>query len=479
MSAPTLAVREVALYERDVHLRLPFRFGVVTLEDAPQAFAHVRVETADGRSAWGTGAELMVPKWFDKDPALTNEDNFDQLRLACALAAEAYRAAGARTAFGLTAATHGDLAAVGADRGLNALTAGFGGALLDRAVLDALCHLADMSFANAVRHNAVGLTPDVLTPDLADFDLDAFLAGLTPAESIDVRHTVGMVDPLTDADQAPGERLNDGLPETLEEVVAAYGHRYFKVKLRGEVAADIDRLRAIAAVLDRSEADYAISLDGNEQYDDTHGVLELWRAVEAVPTLERFAEAVMFIEQPIRRAAALERDVTALSAVRPVILDESDDSYDSFPLGRAQGYLGISSKCCKGLYKSILNAARCEKWSHEGGVVRPFMTAEDLTCQAGASVQQDLALVALLGIDHVERNGHHYVHGMAGAPAPEQDAFLAAHPDLYRQIDGRACLRIAEGRLALGSLGGAGFALGAAPDFDAMRAMASPDPRPQ
>jgi hypothetical protein len=185
----------------------------------------------------------------------------------------------------------------------------------------------------------------------------------------------------------------------------------------------------------------------------------------------------MFIEQPIRRAAALEHDVSALSEIRPVILDESDDAYGTFPEGRARGYLGISSKCCKGLYKSILNAARCERWSHEGGVVRPFMTGEDLTCQAGVSVQQDLALVSLLGIDHVERNGHHYVHGMAGAPEAEQGAFLAAHPDLYRRVEGRACLAIEDGRIALGSLDVPGFALGAAPDFDAMRAMAHPEIR--
>ena len=31
VSAPQLIVREVRLYERDVHLRMPFRFGVVTL----------------------------------------------------------------------------------------------------------------------------------------------------------------------------------------------------------------------------------------------------------------------------------------------------------------------------------------------------------------------------------------------------------------------------------------------------------------
>ena len=41
------------------------------------------------------------------------------------------------------------------------------------------------------------------------------------------------------------------------------------------------------------------------------------------------------------------------------------------------------------------------------------MTGEDLTIQPGLALQQDLALVSILGLTHVERNGHHYVNGMA------------------------------------------------------------------
>jgi hypothetical protein len=87
-------------------------------------------------------------------------------------------------------------------------------------------------------------------------------------------------------------------------------------------------------------------------------------------------------------------------------------------------------------------------------------------------VQQDLALVALLGLAHVERNGHHYVNGMAGLPEAEQNAFLAAHPDLYERSHGAVRLKIAGGNLALGSLSGPGYASGALPDFKAMRSMA-------
>jgi hypothetical protein len=99
------------------------------------------------------------------------------------------------------------------------------------------------------------------------------------------------------------------------------------------------------------------------------------------------------------------------------------------------------------------------------------MSAEDLTTQAGIALQQDLALVTLLGLTHVERNGHHYVAGMAARPAAEQRAFLAAHPDLYADAGGVARVRIRGGRLAIGSLACPGFAAAAEPDWTSMRDM--------
>jgi hypothetical protein len=72
---------------------------------------------------------------------------------------------------------------------------------------------------------------------------------------------------------------------------------------------------------------------------------------------------------------------------------------------------------------------------------------------------------------HVERNGHHYVNGMADLPPGEQAAFLAAHPDLYERTHGAVRVRIRSGRLDIASLGGIGFASGAEPDWGAMSPM--------
>ncbi len=464
--APRFQVAEVVLHERAVRLRMPFRFGVVTLTEAPQLFVRARIRLADGREAWGAGAELLVPKWFDKDLALSNQENFDQLRLAVRIARDAYLADSvSRSAFGHFAAHYRAQLEACAARGLNPLVASFGPAQIDRAILDALCRALAISFYDAVHANAPGIAPAALAPDLAGFEMDAFLATLTPSARIAARHTVGLVDAIS----GHPRKVEDGLPESLEEVVAAYGHTWFKLKVGGEIEADVARLREIARVLDASGVRYRASLDGNEQYDDLAALSALWSRMSAEPELARLVAAIEFIEQPINRKHAMEKNVSAVSAIKPVIIDESDAELGSFPAARALGYRGVSSKMCKGLYKSLLNAARCAQWNGAGDVgARYFMTAEDLTTQAGLAVQQDLALVSALGMTHVERNGHHYVNGMADLPEGEQAAFLAAHPDLYERSHGAVRLAIRAGELAIGSLAGVGFASGAHPDWNAM-----------
>jgi hypothetical protein len=129
----------------------------------------------------------------------------------------------------------------------------------------------------------------------------------------------------------------------------------------------------------------------------------------------------------------------------------------------------VSSKTCKGIYKSILNAARCRMWNMEEGRDRYFMSGEDLTVQAGLALQQDLALVSLLGLSHVERNGHHYVDGMAGLPEAEQQKFLESHKDLYERRHGAVRLRIPGGMLEMKSLDAPGYASRVLPDWNSMR----------
>lgn len=455
--APLLRVHTVEAGVRDMHLRLPFKFGAVVLTRCPQLFVRATVEVPGLGMATGFCAEMMVPRWFDKRPARSHADNVRDLQASLLRAADAYRLDAPATAFGLFERHYAALMAAGASAGETALSAAYGQAVLDRAVLDALLRACKEGFTAGMRRNIVGLGPSPLAPELAGFDWTAWLAGRAPATAIEARHTIGMLDAL-DADPDADDHA---LPTRLPDVIGRYGHRSFKIKLGGDPAADLDRLDAVLAALDRLAPGHRFSLDGNEQYADLDTLSTLCRGLRALPRLAARPDALLYIEQPLARDAALDTSLAVLHAPAPLLLDEGDGTLDAFPRAVAQGWQGVSSKGCKGVYKALVNRARCER---APGL---FMSAEDLTCQAGLAVQQDLAVAALLGLSHCERNGHHYVDGFGPAPDAEAERFAAAHPDLYRREGGRVRLAIDDGRLQLGSvLAATGFAHAADPDFD-------------
>lgn len=448
-TALNLVVRAVEARVRPVQLRLPFRFGANTLTACPQLFVRVQIDGAEGFAA-----ELMVPKWFDKRAGLSPRDNVAHLALAVGNAAEAYVNDSATTSFGLFARHRQALTQAGMESGLTELSTAFGQAVIDRAVIDALCRAQKLSFFDAARQNLFGIEGVV---DLPGWDWSGWLAGLQPLRRIEARHTVGLLDELDAVRDG-----DDGLPVSLRAVIRRYGHRSFKIKLGGDPVADLARLRDVLAVLDAEVGEYRYTLDGNEQYASMEALNQLLRGLATL-------RAPLYIEQPVPRELSFG---TALprNNIASFLMDEADGTLDAFPQGRAMGWSGVSSKACKGIYKSIINRARCDHWNAEAGRRLHFMSAEDLTCQAGLSVQQDLALVALLGITHSERNGHHYGGGFGDAPAGEQAAFVQAHPDLY-DTSGR--LRIVDGVLNIDSLFGAGYAHRADPDWHATRPIES------
>src|SRR5205085_11881650 len=124
-----------------------------------------------------------------------------------------------RTAVGQAASRYRSILVAGAGEGLNALVVSYGAALVDRAILDALCAALDTSFANAMQENVAALDA-ALAPDLREFAFDRYLAALKPAPTVAARHTVGLLDPLTSADVRT--RPDDELPVSLDEVIARY-----------------------------------------------------------------------------------------------------------------------------------------------------------------------------------------------------------------------------------------------------------------
>jgi len=456
--SPRLAVRDIAFFERQVVFARPFRFGAVVINATPQAFVLVEIEVEGMGRAVGASAELLVPKWFDKRPHLSPEATVEELRYSLKIARELYLAhKGFDTAFGLHASCIAAQVKLCAKDDIPLLAAGYGPAEIDKAILDALLRAANTGFFDGMARNIAGIDAR-LSRDLGDGDIAQFLGRCKRLQRVAIRHTVGLDDPIE------GE---GGVADVTENA----GARYFKLKLNGDPVHDADRLIRIGKELAILPYDYKVTLDANEQYADLSALATLADRLERDKTLKPIASRLLYVEQPMPRDITRKSPLGAL-ARRDFIVDEADDSYDAFPTARALGYRGISSKSCKGVYKSVINATRAAKWSAEGST--HFIAGEDLTCQAGLAVQQDLALGALIGVTHAERNGHHYVDGFAETPTAEAERFLTAHPDLYVRAGGKVRLAIHDGDLLTDSLTSPGFASAVHPDWSTMAPLAPP-----
>jgi len=455
---PRIAVRDIAFFERPVRFVRPFRFGAVVVNAASQVFVRVEIEIEGKRTSVGASAEMMVPKWFDKRPQLSTEQTVAELRRSLMIARELYLArSGFETAFALHAGCLAAQVEACAKEDIPPLAAAFGPAEIDKAILDALLRGVGVNFFDGMNGNIAGIDAR-LSPDIRDEDITQFLARCRRLDRVALRHTVGLDD------QIEGK---GGVADKHENSDA----RYFKLKLNGDPDADAARLTRIGNELATLPHAYSVTLDANEQYADLAALAALSERLDRDAALKPISTRLLYIEQPMPRDISRQSPLGAL-AVRDFIIDEADDSYDAFPAARELGYRGISSKSCKGIYKSVINAARAGIWSTEDQ--RHFITGEDLTCQAGLGVQQDLALGALIGVTHAERNGHHYVDGFAETPAAEARAFLAAHPDLYVSDGNIIRLSIHDGDLLTGSLTTPGFASGVHPDWTALSPLQQP-----
>jgi hypothetical protein len=454
---------------RNVFARMPFRFGVITMRAAPLLTLAVEIEDAAGHRATGYAADFLAYRWFDKRPHKSLADNCRDLLACVDEARDLYLEAGREgydTPFALWRETSPEIERQALARDFNRLGASFGASMLERGVIDALGRMTGQTFAALVRRG-LGIDLGSLCEELRGRKIGALLPE-QPLARLHVRHTVGLIDPITAADRREAA-VDDGLPETLEDYLDRDGIGYLKIKVSGRLDEDIARLEAIAALLERRDRAFHISLDGNEQYRHPDDLLDLVARIKAEPALERLYAQIMFIEQPLDRTVALDPSVKPTLAVlardKPVIIDEADGWLTAFREAIELGYRGTSHKNCKGIYKSLHNLALAALRNEQTGRPELFLSAEDLSNVPVVALQADLAAVALLGISQVERNGHHYFRGLGHLGKAEKAQALERHADLYERRGDEVFLRISDGMLACASLQVPGMGFAVLPDM--------------
>lgn len=467
MSAATVKLGAVRLGIDNAFARMPFRFGVITMEAAASLTLELEL-AVNGVTVHGYSSDLLAYKWFDKRPEKTPADNVADLLWVVEQAANIARDLPEGSAFELWRQLDVAVDAVSLAGGFNRLGASFGVSMIERAMLDGIGRATRLNLRDMLSHDVLGLRPETIFPELDGLSINDVLP-VKPLSKLDLRHTVGMVDPLTSADRF--DAVNDGLPETLEDYLRDDGIRYLKIKVGGDLVADLAHLEAIADLLQAGNHRVAITLDGNEQYKRIEDFAALMEAVRSSPSLNAFYDATMFVEQPLERSVALASvlDKAALDTIgKPLLIDEADGWTNAYREAIDLGYRGVSHKNCKGVIRSLLNAMLAARRSRLAGVEGAyFQSAEDLTCLPNISLQADLAVVATLSISHVERNGHHYFRGLDHLPAQEAESALAAHPQLYERAEnGRIQLAIHDGALSVASLQNAGLGASVIPDLN-------------
>lgn len=465
MSYPQIRLLHATLHRTPTRTRMPFRFGIAVMTEAPHVFLHGTFEI-DGAVTTGVAAEGLLPKWFDKTPEKGAQQELDELLLVIRQAVTFAARIAPTSGFDFWRQLYALQLSWAAERGLPPLLAHFGVSMVERTALDALAHAKHTTLSALLRENLPGIELGAIHPELAGREPREFLPA-RPLDRVIARHTVGLSDPLTAKDISPADRVVDGLPQALEDCIAFYGLRHFKLKLGGNLDIDLARLQAIAAVITRAcGRDYAFTLDGNEQYKEFGRFATLWARIQADPALVTFFATLLFIEQPLHRSVALDPAVAKIREWRngpPMIIDESDAEIGDLARALALGYAGTSHKNCKGVMKGAihrclinhLNATGCTDWHR--------MSGEDLVNIGPVALQQDLAAQAALGNATVERNGHHYYRGLSAFPTSVNAAMFDRHADLYTHLpeaDGRngvARLDVRNGHLSLVSINAAPF----------------------
>jgi L-alanine-DL-glutamate epimerase-like enolase superfamily enzyme len=444
-----IRVKELRISYEDYAYRTAYAFGGRNMERMTLLNVHSVVETVSGRAAEGFGSMTMGNLWSFPSKTLSYDTTLEAMkRLASRVGkiTESYAESGHPIDINLELEPEYLKAAEEVTREMR----------LDQPI-PKLCTLVTASAFDAAIHDAFGKAHNLncyLTygPEFVKYDLGHYLTPEFKGEFPDryllpapkpwlwCNHSVGATDPIEASDVK--RRLDDGLPQTLDEWITADGLTHLKIKLEGNnLGSDVTRVLHIDRVASETEGRRGVhqwyySLDFNEQCPDVDYLLEFIRRLKEGSS--GGFDRITFIEQPTSRnlEATPSQLLFAASKLKPVVMDESLTGFDALKRGRTIGYTGVALKACKGQSQSVLLNAAAQKF-------KMYMTAQDLTCP-GASLIQSAGIASHVPqIDTLESNAREYV------PAANQP-WLRNYPGLFE---------VRDGKLHTGQLAGLGLSI--------------------
>jgi L-alanine-DL-glutamate epimerase-like enolase superfamily enzyme len=415
--------------------RTPLKFGAVVVEGVDFCRVEAVVENGRGQVATGWGGIFLMDFWGWPTPELSHEVK------AAAMKEVTERYVKLAAAYDQSAhpvdiffALEDDLRRINEEvcreRQLRPAQPVLGALVcaspVDAALHDAFGNVNGIDVYEGYGPEHMGdLSRYLGTPYRGKYVADCIRPRYLP--EIPIFHLVGGLDKLTRGEVDDSDP-QDGRPDCLEEWIEYEGVYCLKVKLRGtDLEWDVERTLAVYEIGRAglgAHAELHLTADTNEQCDSPEYIIEYLQRIR-----DRSADCydrILYIEQPTERDMSASRhDMRRLSALKPVIVDESLTDLASFDLAMELGWSGIALKTCKGHSADLIYASRAQ----EMGI--PY-AVQDLT-NPGLALLHSVGLGARLHtIMGVEANSRQFF------PDATSKAEKRVHAGIFKLTNGRA-----------------------------------------
>ena len=429
-----MRIKNVSLYFLPVQTRVPYQFGSETMREVTCARACIRVRDDAGREAEGWGETPLNVQWVWPCalPFKEREEALKSFSMRLAVEWNAFARDGHPLELG-HAFLETELPRVLNDvnRGLESekhipwLAALVCCSPFDLALYDAFGKLVEKPVYET-------LGPEYLSSDLSCYleaaeDMDVSFAGKYPSDflvpikmRLPVWHSVGGADAVLPG-ELKGNEPQDGYPVLLRDWILRDGLFCLKVKLCGHDAAwDYKRLVDIGQIGTETGVQW-LCADYNCTAPDVPYVTEILdRLLVEHP---RIYGMLLYVEQPFAYDLEAQAfDVHAISARKPLFMDESAHDWRVVRHGRKLGWSSVALKTCKTQTGALLSMS----WAKAHGMT---LMVQDLTNPMLAAIPHALLAAHSGTIMGLESNAPQFY--------PEASNLEAAvHPGIYRRRDG-------------------------------------------
>lgn len=390
----------------DQILRVPMQLSSGVIDAVTEARATVRVRVGDCE-AEGRGSIYLSDLWAWPDPLRSHEERDAILRDRCRTTARDLRDFTSSAAHPLELGLRLHDTVCASDDTIPALAGAMCAAPFDAAIHDAA--------GQALGVSAFSFYDENLPIPAAD---GLFTEGTCAAIRGTLRPPVDSLEGCWIAN------ASDDLDGEFATALKERGFYRVKIKLLGkDLAADARRTSDVyRAAIRHGVSAPRLNVDSNEAHNNPGEVVDYLRLLEACDP-EAF-DALDYLEQPTsRNIQACDFDWSAVSARKPVMLDEGLTSLDLLPLALRQGWSGLALKTCKGHSFILVVAA----WAREHGL---RLTMQDLTNPGFAAIHSYLVAARLPLLGGIELNSPQFTP-QANAP------WLPRLAGLFEVRDGR------------------------------------------